>query len=90
MLSRYRPDVPIYALVSSTKVGDMLTLNYGVHPLSHFSPYTKELVDVKGINTITDYLKETKNIREGQSLIIIYGDHWMEQGKTSTLKLVEV
>lgn len=90
MLSRYRPNVPIYALVSSNKVGDMLTLDYGVHPLSHFTPYTKELVTVKGLEKIVDHLKEIKSITKGQSVIIIYGDEWMQKGHTSTLKLVQV
>ncbi len=90
MLSRYRPNVPIYALVSSNKVGDMLTLDYGVHPLSHFTPYTKELTTAKGINSILDHLIEVKRIKKGQSMIILYGDEWMKTGKTSTLKLVQV
>jgi len=90
ILSRYRPNVPIYALVSSNKVGDMLTLDYGVLPLSHFTPYTKDLVTVKGLGIIVDHLKELKRIKKGQSIIIIYGDEWMQKGKTSTLKLVQV
>lgn len=90
MLARYRPNVPIYALVSSNKVGDMLTLDYGVHPLSHFTPYTKDLVTVKGLKSIVKHLKELKRITKGQSMIAIYGDEWMEKGKTSTLKLVQV
>jgi len=90
MLSRYRPNAPIFALVSSNKVGDMLTLDYGVHPLSHFSPYTKDLVAVDGLARIVDHLKKEKRIKKGQSLVIIYGDEWMQKGKTSTLKLVQV
>jgi len=90
MLSRYRPNVPIYALVSSDKVGDMLTLDYGVQPLSQFAPFTKDLVTAKGLEKIVDHLKEIGNLKKGQSLVIIYGDEWMEKGKTSTLKLVQV
>ncbi|MCX6732186.1 MAG: hypothetical protein NTV98_01455, partial [Candidatus Roizmanbacteria bacterium] len=90
MLSRYRPNVPIYAMVSNNKVGDMLTVDHGVQPISHFTPYTRELVSAKGIAQIIEHLKEVSTIKKGQSLVIIYGDAWMEQGKTSTLKLVQV
>lgn len=90
MLSRYRPNVPIYAMVSSNKVGDMLTVDHGIQPISHFTPYTRELVSAKGIENIIEHLKKVSPIKKGQSLVIIYGDAWMEQGKTSTLKLVQV
>jgi pyruvate kinase len=90
MLSRYRPNVPIYALVPSNKVGDMLTLDYAVHPLSHFTPYTKELVTAKGLDTVIKHLKEVGRIKKGQSMIVIHGDEWMEEGMTNTLKLVKV
>ena len=90
MLSRYRPNAPIYAIVSSNKVGDMLTLDYGVHPLSRIPPCTRDLGDVKGMTCLINHLKEEKKIRKGQSLVIIYGDEWLQKGKTSTLKLVQV
>ena len=90
MLSRYRPNVPIYALVSTNKVGDMLSVDYGVQPLSHFAPYTKDLVTATGLKKIVEHLKEIKAVKKGQSLVIIFGDEWMEKGKTSTLKLVHV
>lgn len=90
MLSRYRPNVPIYALVSSSKVGDMLTVDHGVQPLSHFTPFTKDLVTAQGLEKIVDHLKKLKTVKSGQSLVIIYGDEWMQKGKTSTLKLVQV
>jgi len=89
MLSRYRPNVPIYALVSSSKMGDMLTLDYGVQPLSHFMPYTKDLATPLGLEQILTYLKKIGSVKKGQSLVIIYGDAWMEEGKTSTLKLIQ-
>jgi pyruvate kinase len=90
MLSRYRPNVPIYAMVSNNKVGDMLTVDHGVQSISHFTPYTRDLVSAKGLEKIIDHLREVSTIKKGQSLVIIYGDAWMEQGKTSTLKLVQV
>ncbi|MFH0773325.1 MAG: pyruvate kinase alpha/beta domain-containing protein, partial [bacterium] len=90
MLSRYRPNVPIYALVSTNKLGDMLTLDRGVQPLSHFIPFTNDLVTAKGLEKIIDHLKEVGRLKKGQSLVVIYGDEWMEKGKTSTLKLVQV
>ncbi len=90
MLSRYRPSVPLYALVSSNKIGDMLTVDYGVQPLSHFTPFTRDLVTAKGLEKIVAHLLELGTIKKGQSLVIVYGDEWMQQGKTSTLKLIQV
>lgn len=90
MIARYRPNVPVYALVSSNKVGDMLTLDYGVQPLSHFTPYTKDLTTIQGLEKIVNHLKKLNYVKTGQSLVIIYGDEWMEEGKTNTLKLIRV
>ena len=90
MLSRYRPNVPIYALVSSPKVGDMLTLDHGIAPMSHFTPYTKDLVTAKGLEKVIEHLRKVGPVKKGQSLVIIYGDEWMQKGKTSTLKVVQV
>ncbi len=89
MLSRYRAKVPIYALVPSAKEADMLSVDYAVQPLSHFEPST-HLVTAKGLESIVEHLKKEKHLKKGQSLIIIYGDEWMEKGKSSTLKLVQV
>jgi hypothetical protein len=77
-------------MVSNNKVGDMLTVDHGVQSISHFTPYTRDLVSAKGLEKIIDHLREVSTIKKGQSLVIIYGDAWMEQGKTSTLKLVQV
>jgi len=90
MLSRYRPNVPIYALVSTKKMGDMLTLDHGVEPLSHFIPYTKDLVSAKGLEQIVEHVKKVGGLHKGQSVVIIYGDTWMQKGKTSTIKLVQI
>lgn len=90
MLSRYRPSAPIFALVPSSKEADMLTLDYAVEPLSHFEPYTKDLMTVAGIKSIVEHLKKEKRIVAGQSMIIIHGDEWMKKGHTSTIKLIEV
>lgn len=90
MLSRFRPGVPIYALVPSSKEADMMMLDFAVEPLSHFEPYTKDLMTIKGIHSIVEHLKKEKKIEKGQSMIVIHGDEWMKQGHTSTIKLIEV
>lgn len=90
MLSRFRPGVPIYALVPSSKEADMMMLDYAVEPLSHFEPYTKDLMTIKGIHSIVEHLKKEKKIESGQSMIVIHGDEWMKKGHTSTIKLIEV
>jgi pyruvate kinase len=90
MLSRYRPGAPIYALVPNSKNADMLTLDYAVEPLSHFEPYTKELMSLDGIHTIISHLKQAKKVVSGQSMIVIHGDEWMTKGKTSSIKLIQV
>jgi len=90
MLSRYRPGVPIYALVPNSKEADMMMLDYAVEPLSHFEPYSKDLISYAGIQSIVEYLKKEKRVTGGQLMIVIHGDEWMKKGKTSSIKIIEV
>ena len=90
LMSRYRPNVPIYAVVPSEKQADMLTANYAVEPIAHYQPYTKELTNSQKMNEIVKDICQKDNPQPGSWYILLYGETWMVKGGTSILKMVQV
>ncbi len=89
MLSRYRPQLPMFAFTPSDEVADTLTLSYGIVPLSHDVAKEKEVTS-REIRSAVYYLLELKAVKKGQMLIVLHGDYWAETGGTSTIKLITV
>jgi len=90
LMSRYRPNVPIYAVVPSEKQADMLTASYAVEPIAHYQPYTKELTNSQKMNEIVKDICQKDNPQPGSWYILLYGEAWMVKGGTSILKMVQV
>ncbi len=89
MLSRYRPQLPMFAFTPSDEVADTLSLSYGIVPLSHDVAREKEITS-REIRTAVYHLLELKAVKKGQALIVLYGDYWAEAGGTSSIKLITV
>lgn len=88
-LSRYRGQLPIYAFTQSENVYGTLTLNYGVLPILHpnvFRP--QEQVTKEDILKALEHLKEKGHYDAHKYYIVLHGDMWMIEGKTSTIKII--
>jgi pyruvate kinase len=91
LVARYRPRVPIYAFCPSKEVADTLTLCYGVVPLVQEQIYSKKLeVTSDHVREVTKFLKKNEMVTEGANVIVLHGERWTLEGKTSTVKLIEV
>lgn len=92
LISRYRsrPDVPIFAFTQSKEVRDRLALSFGVFPNLFEDISDAAAVGEDDIVRAIEYLKKTQKVVTGQSLIVLHGDVWAQEGGTSTVKLVTV
>lgn len=90
LLSRYRPNIPIYTFVPTAKDADMLSVNYGVFPVPCYHLHAKEVVTKEGLEKLSNYLKEKMELKKNQWLIVLHGEAWLETGSTSSLKLIKI
>lgn len=92
LMSRYRsrPDVPIFAFTHTKQVRDRLALSFGVYPnLFEEVDHAKAVGEDDIIRSI-EFLKKSGKVSKGQSLIVLHGDVWAQEGGTSTAKLVQI
>lgn len=82
-VSRYRPQLPIFAVTPSARVIRQLCLSWGIESLSvsHDGDY-RELVD-KSIEAIV----EKKLVSKGDMVIVVAGDPSMDSGSINMIEL---
>ena len=90
-LSRYRPNVPIFAFVPNERVRDGLSAVRGVMPFC-----VKELgkegneVERADIEKVKQFLLDKKFVQKGSNLILVHGDIWKQKGGTSTVRVIQI
>jgi pyruvate kinase len=92
LISRYRPRpaMPIYAFTDDKQVRDKLSLSFAVYPILFKEGQAHSDVRKNQIHRAIEYLAENKLVKKGQSVIVLHGDKWAEEGGTSTVKLLKV
>lgn len=89
MISRYRPRVPIYAFTPDEHTSGMLTLSYAVYPIIQPDIYKKNhQVTADDVQEAIKYLTKKDLIKKDKYYIVLHGDAWMIEGKTSTIKII--
>ncbi len=83
LVSRHRPEVPMYAFTPSTEVVARLNLSWGVHPIFIESAKTVPELIEKGI----EELKRQKLVSAGDEIVIVAGE---EVGDSGHVQLVEL
>lgn len=88
-LSRYRGKVPIYAFTYKEQTRNILTLNFGVIPILKPDIFKqgKDITD-EDILLAVNYLKEKEFYEHKKHYIVLHGDVWMVEGRTSTIKVL--
>lgn len=89
LISRYRPDAPIYSFSPFKEVSDSLTLHFGVCPVTQ-ERQEKGEVNKQDVLRAVSYLKSEMNLTPGSKLIVLHGNVWAVSGGTSTIRIVEV
>jgi pyruvate kinase len=92
MISRYRPQVPIYAVTPSSAVANILTLNFGIYPTVHH-----EFTEKKGtpitrgdIQKVADDLIALHILQKGDNVVVVHGDTWGGTTGASTIRNLTV
>ncbi|MBI4129714.1 pyruvate kinase [Candidatus Roizmanbacteria bacterium] len=86
-LSRFRPDIPIIAVTSTSDVQTKLTLSYGIIPVSISFP-TGTIHSLKQV--FLSLLKLGLVKRDKGSVIVVRGKKWGEAGGVNTISLEQV
>ncbi|MFO0703805.1 MAG: pyruvate kinase alpha/beta domain-containing protein [Patescibacteria group bacterium] len=89
VLAHFRPEVSVHAFTDQKITMGSLCLDYGVIPhLAH----TPEEGDVKHSQILeaVEELKREGYVKNGESVIVLHGDTWSDEGGTSTVRLVRV
>ncbi len=87
LLSRYRPDLQIHALTSSTQTYNQLALVHGVIPHVVELPTNTTL---EASETLTSLISSLGIATTDDLVLIIHGTVWKQPGKTSTLSVVSI
>ncbi len=89
LLSRYRPQAPIFVFTPNAKNCEMLAPNFGIiafkHPVEHGQEVTR-----KEVKNIAQLLLEKQLVQKNQKVIILHGDYWGVEGGTSTVRVVQI
>lgn len=91
MLSRYRPQIPVYAFAPSFEIADSLTMLFGVHPFVLPSHHQfNEVVTKTATSEIVHYLHAKQLVTKGEKLIMMHGAYWGVPGGASTIRIITV
>lgn len=85
LISKYKPNLPIYAFTQNEIIKNQINLSWGVYPFL-LSEKTINVPKAKAL----ELLKEKKLIKKGDNVLFLYGDHYGQSGKTNTIKIEEV
>lgn len=83
MFSRFRMNVPIFAITSNELVRRKMNLLFGVTPFVLDLSETMLEAETKVLAT----LKEQNIIAVGEQIIFVHGSRWQEAGKTNSLSV---
>lgn len=85
-LSRLRPKLPIIGVTANKKTRDVMKLYWGVRPFYYSFKKQSEM----SVRSILEFLKEKKEIKKGQNVVMVYGELWGEPGLTSVVRIQAV
>lgn len=85
-ISRYRLNIPIIAITSVKKTAEELTVSFGVIPTLMKFPAGPFTFATK----IFDKLKAKGLVVEGDTVLMIHGQHWQKTGLTNAMQITTI
>lgn len=85
-LSRLKPKLKIIGVSDNKTTRDKMKLIWGVKP--YFFKYRKH--SAVSVKRILKFLREKKELKKGQSVVMIYGELWGRPGLTSVVRIQTV
>jgi pyruvate kinase len=86
LMSRMRPNVPIYAMSSVIETRRRVTLFSGVHPIKFVGARNPE----KALHMAEDELLARGAVQNGDYMVLTIGEPFGKAGGTNTMKIVKV
>jgi len=86
IFSKYRLNIPIVAITDKRDIAGKLLMSYGVNP--YYKKFKEN--NFKITKKLIDELIGFDFINNGENIIIIHGNNWMETGSTSDISLITV
>jgi pyruvate kinase len=86
LVSRVRPELPIFVGVKSVIAGRQLCLSWGLH--SFLLPNKKSIEDL--IDAFMEYVKKRKFLKKGDKIVLITGEPVGKPGTTNMLEVKEI
>lgn len=87
LISRFRPNIPIYAVTSSERERRKLSLVHGVTP---FVVKLPEKGRVEAGEELLEKLEEFGIAKSGERILLLHGTYWKKPGLTNTLTILEI
>ncbi|MCX6782307.1 MAG: pyruvate kinase [Candidatus Magasanikbacteria bacterium] len=86
LVSRVRPQYPVYVGVKSVVAGRQLCLSWGLRPFLLTAKHTVEDL----VSAFLAYVKKTKLVKKGDKIVLITGEPVGKSGSTNMLEVKEV
>jgi pyruvate kinase len=86
LVSRVRPQLPVYVGVKTIDAGRRLCLSWGLHPF--ILPAKRTLEDL--VAAFTAYVKKSKLVKKGDKIVLISGEPVGKPGSTNLLEVKEI
>lgn len=91
MLSRLRPNLPIFVLTEDQKLKNQLSILFGVFPFYfNFKGDLYEKKSPKEIEKILKFVKRVGNFKKGERVILIFAEDWGTLGRTNIIRIQEI
>ncbi len=86
LVSRVRPQYPVYVGVKSIVAGRQLCLSWGLRPFLLSAKHSVEDL----VSAFLSYVKKTKLVKKGDKIVLITGEPVGKMGNTNMLEVKEV
>ena len=87
LLSRYRPQVPIFAFTPSQEICESLTINFGVTSYCFEFDNTMQ-ADMKEVKRAVRFLHAKTHHTQNSKLIVVHGDRWGGGQGATTIRIL--
>ena len=86
IFSKYRINLPIFAVTDSNDTAKGLLISYGVRPVLK----TFDKTYFKMPKSLINKLVKSELVSEGETILVMHGNNWMKCGSTTDISLVTV
>ena len=86
IFSKYRLNIPIVAITDKREIAGKLLMSYGVNP--YYKKFREN--NFKITKKLIEELIGFDFINNGDNIVMIHGNNWMESGSTSDISLITV